>query len=265
METIVTFMDMFLPDTSRIIHHQAPWLIEALFPKDSLLECPWPAVDVPSLGTIQQPSLMPIAMCGIFIGLLGFGRLQIEHLWRRAFLWFGFMNITAIVCHSFVSSASPLKPLVLGLDVGCTCSSSLLLIAASTAKRSSVKVSKALNSLSNWAPFVFLAIAVLGNYIKAPFTNELMYVATTIAAMLVLFVQEVLLPLGPAAGRGWLQACSIAAAPGLLSPLLFKQLCGWFGPHFSMIQVLFLACDIAFLCLYQSLRAYAASKRKKMV
>ena len=265
METIVTFLDMFLPHTSRIMHRQAPWLIESLFPKESLQRCPWPAVDVPLLGTIQQPSLIPIAMCGIIIGLLGWKNIQTENLWRRAFLWFACMNITAIACHSFVPSASVLKPLALGLDVGCTCSSSLLMMAASAAKRSSAKTSKLLNSLSSWLPFLFLAWAVLGNYIKAPFINELMYVGTTVAAILLLFVQEVLFPLMPAAaaGRGWLQACSLAAMPGLLAPILFKPLCGWFGPHFNMIQVLFLACDLSFLCLYKYLRSSVSVNKAK--
>lgn len=76
---------------------------------------------------IRNPTLLPIQMLGMIIGLYAAFTLKRNTSWFYAFLFFGCMNLTSIFCHNLSKQYSALWELSRILDIIFTGASSLSL------------------------------------------------------------------------------------------------------------------------------------------
>ena len=250
-----TFLTRLFPDIAGTMWQYLPGLWNNLFPPALQETCP---LQVYYFGKqrLIMPTLIPIALAGIVAGLKGWQNSSHSGLYRRGFLYFAFMNFSAIICHSFVSYDSRLKPWAWGLDVGFTCISSMYLVAAALSGRGSPPVDKLLHRFTSRLPLPLLLIAVYGNLEKLPWLNELMYIGVTGLAVAALLWCEMAKPLtGKNEGRGWIWGCAVSAALALSGVPLDKYLCPLLGSHFNHVHLLFAGCVGSFLCLDKYLAA----------
>jgi hypothetical protein len=219
--------------------------------------------------------------------------------WALAFLYFAAMNAAGIVCHCLAPRGSPLARLTTGLDVAFTglrrvrwrggisrepirfhptrpthpnqptntnppgCSSACLIIAslAGSAKPGSQPRPAAAGLAARlWLPVC--AVAVAGNVLfpaARAGLNELIYLATTAAAALVLFANEVLRT-PPSAPGGWaVRAAGAAAGVMGVGVHIDAPLAAASGGWVTATHAVFLGCDLAFLAL----GCYLAAKDKE--
>lgn len=254
-----------------VFQEHAPSLVAMLYPEDVQQQCPTPTMQFGTSWPLSTPSLAPLAVMGILVGLYGCIHLIREPLWRRAFGWFAAMNISAIVCHILTQEASPWKPLTRALDVSCTCCSSSFLILASSLhpphqpRRALLQISSGKQTgTQRWMAaadalaVLNMAFAIYSNYHNIPFVNEALYIGTTLAAAGLLFLQQVVLAPTPQPGRAWLLAATCCAGLAMQSPLADRHLCRAFGKHVNQVHLLFAGCDGAFWCLYKYITAPGA-------
>jgi hypothetical protein len=266
-----SFIRGFFPHMHAVFQEHAPSLVAMLYPEDVQQQCPTPTMQLGTSWPLSTPSLAPLAVIGICVGLYGCLHLSREPLWRRAFGWFGAMNISAIICHILTLETSRWKPLTRALDVSCTCCSSGFLILASSlhpphqARRTTLDNSSGKQTgaqpglvLFDALAIVIMAFAVYSNYHHLPFVNELLYIGTTLAAAALLFLQQVVMAPSPQPGRTWLLAATCCAGLAMQSPLADRHLCRAFGKHVNQVHLLFAACDAAFWCLYQFVKVPGA-------
>jgi hypothetical protein len=83
-----------------------------IFPEATAEECPEYVVTVDERIQIRQPCLLLSAFWGVWIGLVGYQRLNRGHnpYWALALLTFGFMNISAIWVHCIWPAPVPDYP-----------------------------------------------------------------------------------------------------------------------------------------------------------
>lgn len=131
------FFDFF-PTLWTFLNVHLPHLWAALQPLHILRTCPelhatHLAALAPWLGRLRNPTLLPIQLLGLAVGLDGAQRLLAQPAprtvyWGYSFLYFGLMNATSLVCHALTPRGTALWRLFAALDVAATGASSLCLL-----------------------------------------------------------------------------------------------------------------------------------------
>lgn len=257
-----SFLTYLFPDLAAAWQIYMPSLWKLAFPARIQAQYALPSYQM-GVGSARlfMPSLIPIAIMGMVTGLRGYHNDVRATLWRKSFWYYACMNMSALFCHCFIPYASQLKRWAWGLDVGFTCVSSMFLMAAALSDRVSLAQTKVLHKYANAAPLPLIILALWGNQRQVPWLNEVMYIGTTLAAVSVIAMLELLIPLQRKLGRGWMwgmAASSVIAASGIP---LDRFLCPAFKAHFNHVHLLFLGCTGAFWCLEKYLAANENQKR----
>ncbi|KAJ3253112.1 hypothetical protein HK103_000862 [Boothiomyces macroporosus] len=192
---------------------------------------------------IRNYSLLPMQLLGLIIGFYGSRIIRKRErrfvAWRWAFWYFGWMNLTSIICHNFATKYSLVWEIFRILDVVFTGASSLCLT---------------FEPFFNYIPSVFcplafpalLALAYIGDYSgkSIPFTAEFMYIGLMAIATLILLPQ-----LGNIGKRG--ASVAISGVGIILGGLLTDGLfCNASNGLYSAVHVLFMGCDLIFVGFY---------------
>jgi hypothetical protein len=250
-----TFVTELFPDLAGVMKQHMPEIWANLFPPVLQDACPLQKANYFGEQLLSMPTLIPIALGGIMVGLKGWRSSSHSLMYQRAFWYFGCMNFSAIICHCLISYDSFLKPWAWGLDVGFTCASSMFLVAAAISGRHS-STDKLLHQHIPRLPLPLLLLAVYSNLQKWPWLNEVMYIGVTGLAVVTLLCCEVAKP-SPRRnkGRGWIWGCTASALLALNAIPWDGLFCITFGSYFNHVHMLFAACVAAFFCLDQYLAA----------
>ncbi|KAJ3318323.1 hypothetical protein HDV06_000556 [Boothiomyces sp. JEL0866] len=236
----VSFVKDFFPDALKYIELYSKMYL----PTQPLVSCHISELYL-TVGDFQirNYSLLPMQLLGLIIGLYGSRIIRKREnrfvAWRWAFWYFGFMNLTSIVCHNFATKYSLLWEVFRLLDLVFTGASSLCL---------------AFEALHNFVPAVFcplafpvlLALGYYGDFTgkSIPFTAEFIYIGLMVIATLVLIPQ-----LDNIGKRG--SSVAISGLGIILASIPTDGLfCNASNGLYSAVHILFLGCDLTFVGFY---------------
>jgi hypothetical protein len=250
-----SFVTKLFPDLAAVMQQHMPEIWASLFPPALQEACPLQEANYFGKQRLMMPTLIPIALMGVLMGLKGWRDSSHSLLYQKAFWYFGCMNFSAIICHCGIPYDSVLKPWAWGLDVGFTCISSMFLVAAAISGRAS-STDQLLHQHVPRLPLPLLLFATYGNLQKWPWLNEVMYIGVTGLAVVALLWFEVAKPLPRRnEGRGWIWGCAASALLAVNGIPLDQYFCVALGGHFNHVHMLFAGCVGAFFCLDKYLAA----------
>eukprot|EP00961_Rhodomonas_salina_P203036 2739337-Rhodomonas_salina.3 len=294
-------VSLVFPDIHRFINDHVSRTIGfdifgALFPPWTAEQCPELRY-TKSLGgletvfgtntvTLRNPTLIPAQFLGIAVGLVGAVMLlrsapaifpggKPEHTqqwshalyWPMALFWFAMMNTTSIAAHSVFEPHTPSYQVWLKLDVMATGLSSLnFSIGSMCALRKDVSAILASTSVALAVNILLLSLFIKIGLNAWPWQSETLYLLqVVVAAAFQVTVFYTRIVRDKASGSEmFLMALQVAAAAVFaICPLVDIACCTIFGDsRVSVIQLAFLGCDWACLCLVPWLRIVRASEAR---
>lgn len=227
------FIEDFFPDVSKVItilaDHNDVSLVSCIVPEPTVLFMDF---------VIRNPSLLPIQIAGLLIGLAGTFNIRKSPSWKFAFLYFALMNLASILCHNIAEKYTQIWHVGRVMDIVFTGSSSVCLAVLVESKIESNK-------------FILL-LAVIGIYgtagalVPIPFASSIIYILLMIIATLALLPEILLCNLNK---ERWRQAIALYGLGIILLSLgvdwAFCFVEGWW----SAVHAVFLGSDIIFLGL----------------
>ena len=171
------FFRSFFPSAFETLSGQLPDLWEMLQPAHLATSCP----ELIYLGNglhLRNPTLVPLQILGMIIGLGLSLRIRGNEYWAAAFRFYGLMNFVSLFAHSVFAPPTPLWKLFAVLDVALTGASAVCLLMS----RFSVSGDTWLVATST------LVITAVGSAHQVPFISEFVYIGLTLLAAAVLLV-----------------------------------------------------------------------------
>ncbi|KAG2486132.1 hypothetical protein HYH03_015225 [Edaphochlamys debaryana] len=260
------FVDVFFPRTGRFLRRHVPGLVNAVFPPDLQLgSCKRPELEV-SLGvhdvTMRWPSLVPLIILGLAIGMYGAVRLAVPYSGRRgrppvatpacaiSFAFYSVMCAAALWSHCLLPRSHAWQRPAIAADVAgtgaCAFSAAYACLTGELGRPEGVAARTRKRHVLLVASAIFLA-AFLGH--DLPLVHELLYVGGSVAAAVVVGRH---CRRRRKVGRQalWLRMVFGGAALALAGIPLDAAMCRALGPNANLCVTLFAGCDLLMAGLY---------------